>query len=95
MKYIKEWALFESYNSVDEFVYFVVNSLKKYNIFQSEMTDLIDRYYNEIEEAYNNGKQPFQVAEKIAKDLNLDSGGLMQYRVGGSHGAGYQEIKYL
>ena len=95
MKYIRKWSLFESYNSLDEFVYFVISSLKKYNILQSEMNDLIDRYYGEIKKAYNDGKQPFQVADKISKDLELDSGGLMQYRVGGTNGAGYREIKYL
>jgi hypothetical protein len=93
MKYIKKWTLFEKFNSIDEYIYYVTDNLKKYNIFQSEMNDLLNRYHDEIQASYDDGRQPFQVAQKIAKDLELDSGGLMQYKMGSINR--FQEIKYL
>jgi hypothetical protein len=93
MKYLKEWLIFEKYNSLDEYTNFVIDNLKKYNIFQSQMSDLIDRYYFEIEDAYNTGENPFQVSQKIAKDLNLETGGLFQYKMDGTNRS--QAITYL
>lgn len=93
MKYIKKWSIFERYSSIEEYTYYVIDGLKKYNIFQSEMNDLLNRYQSEIETAYDNGQQPFEVVKKIAKDLELSNGGLMQYKIGS--GNRFQEIKYL
>jgi K+ transporter len=39
-----------------------------------------------------NGQNPFEIANKIAKELELDSGGKMQYNKIGNK---YQQINYL
>jgi hypothetical protein len=83
----------ESYSSYEEFEYYVIDCLKKYNIFQSQMIFLIEKYYDLIQSAYDEGKQPLYVSEIIAKELNLSTGGLMQYKMDGTNRS--QAITYL
>ena len=85
--------LLESYSSYVEFEHYVMDSLKKYNIFQSEMNHLIDFYTDIIKSAYDEGRQPLSVAEEIAKELKLSTGGLMQYKMDGTNRS--QAITYL
>lgn len=92
MKYLKRFKIFEKYNSIEEYTYYVVNDLKKWNIVQSEMNYLIDYYMDKIKFGYENGKNPFEIANEISKELELDSGGNMQYKKIGSK---YQQINYL
>jgi hypothetical protein len=53
---------------------------------------LLDQYSDEIEEWLEAGKYSKDFAEKIAKDLNLTTGGIMQYKMAG--GNQWQNIYY-
>jgi hypothetical protein len=92
MKYLKRFKIFETYNSIEEYTYYVVDNLKKFNIIQSQMNYLLDFYMDKVEFGYENGQNPFEIANKIAKELELDSGGKMQYNKIGNK---YQQINYL
>ena len=83
----------ESYSSYEEFEHYVMDALKKYNIFQSQMNHLLEFYTDIIQSAYDEGRQPLSVAEEIAKELKLDTGGLMQYKMDGTNRS--QAITYL
>jgi hypothetical protein len=52
----------------------------------------LDQYSDEIEEWYNAGKYSRDFVEKIAKDLNMGSGGMLQYKISG--GNQWQNIYY-
>lgn len=83
----------ESYSSYEEFEHYVMDALKKYNIFQSQMNHFLDFYHDIIQSAYDDGRQPLSVAEEIAKELKLSTGGLMQYKMDGTNRS--QAITYL
>ena len=83
----------ESYSSYEEFEHYVMDALKKYNIFQSQMNHLLEFYTDIIQSAYDEGRQPLSVAEEIAKELKLSTGGLMQYKMDGTNRS--QAITYL
>ena len=83
----------ESYSSYEEFEHYVMDALKKYNIFQSQMNHFLDFYHDIIQSAYDDGKQPLSVAEEIAKELKLSTSGLMQYKMDGTNRS--QAITYL
>lgn len=85
--------ILESYSSYDEFEHYVMDALKKYNIFQSQMNHFLDFYRDIIQSAYDDGRQPLSVAEEIAKELKLSTGGLMQYKMDGTNRS--QAITYL
>lgn len=93
MKYLKDWLVFESYSSYEEFEYYVMDALKSYNIYQSEMNHLLDFYHDIIQSAYDEGKQPLSVAQEIAKELQLRKVSLMQYKMDGTNRS--QAITYL
>lgn len=83
----------ESYSSYEEFKYYVMDYLKKYNIFQSQMNHFLDFYHDIIQSAYDDGRQPLSVAEEIAKELKLSVVGLRQYKMDGTNRS--QAITYL
>jgi hypothetical protein len=83
----------ESYSSYEEFEHYVMDSLKKYNIFKSQMNHLLEFYSDIIQSAYDEGRQPLSVAQEIAKELKLSTGGLMQYKMDGTNRS--QAITYL
>jgi len=75
----------ESYSSYEEFEHYVMDALKNYNIFQSQMNHLLDFYRDIIQSAYDEGSiQPLSVAQEIAKELKLSKSGLMQYKMDGT-----------
>ena len=93
MKHIKSWKVFESaYSSSEEYREEILEFLKKYNLFPEQIRYLLDQYSDEIEEWYSEGKYSRDFAEKIAKDLNLSTGGIMQYKMTG--GNQWQNIYY-
>ena len=83
----------ESYSSYEEFEHYVMDALKKYNIFQSQMNHFLDFYHDIIQSAYDDGRQPLSVAQEIAKELKLSTGGLRQYKMDGTNRS--QAITYL
>ena len=93
MKHLKNWKVFENaYSSIDEYQGEILGFLKKYNLFPEQIRYLLDQYSDDIEEWYNAGKYSKDFAEKIANDLNLSTGGLMQYKMTG--GNQWQNIYY-
>jgi hypothetical protein len=93
MKHLKNWKVFEStYSSLDEYQSEILSFLKKYNLFPEQTRYLLDQYSGDIEEWYNAGKYSKDFVEKIAKDLNLSTGGMLQYKMTG--GNQWQNIYY-
>lgn len=90
MRYLKK---FEAYRSFDEYQLEVMDFLKKYNLFPDQLSYLMDFYEGDMREWYESGRYTREFAERIAKELELDSGGVMQYSV--VSGPKYQQIKYL
>lgn len=89
MRWIKT---FEAYSSLDEYKMEIVGFLKRYNLLPTQVAHLMDFYDADIREWYESGKYTRNFAEKIAKDLELDSGGMMQFKIGG--GNQWQNIYY-
>lgn len=93
MKHLKNWKFFENaYSSIDEYQSEILGFLKKYNLFPEQIRYLLDQYSDDIEEWYSAGNYSKDFVEKIAKDLNLSTGGLMQYKMTG--GNQWQNIYY-
>ena len=89
MNYIKT---FESYSDIEQYTDEIFTFLRKYNLFPEQERYLRGAYSNEIEKWYNDGKYTREFSEKIAKDLQLSTGGLMQYKMTG--GNQWQNIYY-
>ena len=81
-----------NYSSIDEYQSEVFGFLKKYNLFPQQIRYLLDQYSGEIEEWYNAGKYSKDFADKIADDLKLSTGGILQYKTAG--GNQWQNIYY-
>lgn len=93
MKHLKSWKIFENtYSSLDEYQSEILGFLKKYNLFPEQIRYLLDQYSDDIEEWYNEGKYSKDFVEKIASDLNLSTGGMLQYKMSG--GNQWQNIYY-
>ena len=93
MNHLKNWKFFENaYSSIDEYQSEILGFLKKYNLFPEQIRYLLDQYSDDIEEWYSAGKYSKDFVEKVAKDLNLSTGGLMQYKMTG--GNQWQNIYY-
>lgn len=93
MKHLKTWKIFETaYSSIDEYQAEILGFLKKYNLFPEQTRYLLDQYSDDIEEWYNAGRYSRDFAEKIAKELNLSSGGMLQYKMTG--GNQWQNVYY-
>lgn len=84
---------FEAFSStLEEYRVQVSDCLKKYNLFPEQISFLLDQYSGEIEKWHEEGKYSKDLVEKIAKELRLGSGGMMQMSLRG--GRGWQNIYY-
>ena len=90
MRKIKTFEAFST--TLDEYSLEVSEYLRRYNLFPSQISHLLDQYSSDIEEAHGEGRYSKEVAEKIAKELRLGSGGMMQMSLRG--GSGWQNIYY-
>lgn len=90
MRKIKTFEAFST--TLDEYSLEVSEYLRRYNLFPSQISHLLDQYSSDIEEAHGEGRYSKEVAEKIAKELRLGSGGMMQMSLRG--GNGWQNIYY-
>lgn len=90
MRKIKTFEAFST--TLDEYSLEVSEYLRRYNLFPSQISHLLDQYSSDIEEAHGEGRYSKEVAEKIAKDLRLGSGGMMQMSLRG--GNRWQNIYY-
>jgi hypothetical protein len=83
----------ESYNDVQEYTNQIMSLLKEFNIRPIVLNHIIDQCQDQISEYYEEGKDPKFFVDEIVKDMELDSGGFMAYKMGSS---GYNRvIKYL
>lgn len=93
MKHLKNWKVFENtYSSIDEYQSEILGFLKKYNLLPEQIRYLLNQYSDDIEEWYNAGRFSKEFAENIANDLNLSTGGMLQYKMTG--GNQWQNIYY-
>lgn len=71
MKYLKNWQLFESNWSKEEYIDEIRNALSEYNLSSVEVRELINRI--DIESAVNSGEQPMVFIKKLVDELDLKS----------------------
>ena len=91
--YRKHQKQLESYNNIDEYRSEIIDQFKMYNIRPLVLNHLLDVYSDNIENNYENDKQPKDFVDEIVKDMELDSGGFMSQQMGSD---GYNRtIKYL
>ena len=90
MRIIKTFEAFSS--SLEEYSLQVSEYLRDYNLFPDQISFLLDQYSDEIEKWHGEGRYSKELAEKIAKDLQIGSGGMMQISMKG--GKGWQNIYY-
>ena len=84
---------FEAFSStLEEYSLQVSDYLRRYNLFPDQISFLLDQYYGEIDKWHEEGRYSKDLADKIAKDLKLGSGGMMQMTLRG--GRGWQNIYY-
>jgi hypothetical protein len=83
----------ESYNDVQEYTNQIMSLLKEFNIRPVVLNHILDQCQYQISEYYEEGKDPKFFVDEIVKDMEIDSGGFMAYKMGS---AGYNRvIKYL
>ena len=84
---------FEAFSTtLEEYSMEVSEYLRRYNLFPNQISFLLDQYSGEIEQWHEEGRYSKELAEKIAKDLKIGSGGMMQMSLRG--GNGWQNIYY-
>jgi hypothetical protein len=83
----------ESYNDIQEYTSQISSLLREYNIRPVVHNHLIDQYQDIISQYYEEGKDPKFFVDEIVKDMELDSGGFMSYKMGSS--VYNSVIKYL
>jgi hypothetical protein len=71
---------FESYMDVEEWANEMFRFLNKYNLFPEQIRHLREFYWPLIEQWYSDGKYSRELAEKIAKELNLSTGGMSTFK---------------
>ena len=71
MQYLKNWQLFESNWSKEEYIDEIRNALSEYNLSSVEVRELINRI--DIESAVNSGEQPMVFIKKLVDELDLKS----------------------
>lgn len=83
----------ESYNDVQEYTNQIMSLLKEFNIRPVVLNHILGQCQYQISEYYEEGKDPKFFVDEIVKDMEIDSGGFMAYKMGS---AGYNRvIKYL
>lgn len=90
MRRIKTFEAFST--TLEEYSLEVSEYLRRYNLFPDQISFLLDQYSGEIEQWHEEGRYSKELAEKIAKDLKIGSGGMMQLSLRG--GKGWQNIYY-
>lgn len=76
---MKHLMAFESYSSVGEYADTVFDFLKPYELFPSQVRHLRSAYSDRIVSAYEVGRYPRELAEEIARELELEKDGYPVY----------------
>ena len=71
---------FESYTDVEEWANEMFRFLNKYNLFPEQIRHLREFYWPLIEKWYSEGKYSRELADKIAKELELTTGGMSTFK---------------
>jgi len=71
MKYLKNWRVFESTWSKEEYIDEVRNALSEYNLSSVEVRELIKRI--DIDSAIESGEQPLVFIKQLVDELDLKS----------------------
>jgi hypothetical protein len=90
MRHIKTY---ESYSNLQDYVNDVITLLSKYNIRPVVLNQIIDGYFDQITNYFNDGKHPKFFVDEIVKEFELDSGGFLSHRLGSK--SWQDSIKYL
>jgi hypothetical protein len=93
MKYLKNWKVFESTWSKEEYIDEVRNALSKYNLSSVEVRELIDRI--DIDEAIESGEQPLVFIKQLVDELDLKSLGTSGFTSFRMPKNWQPELKYL
>ncbi len=65
---------------VEEWANEMFRFLNKYNLFPEQIRHLREFYWPLIEQWYSDGKYSRELAEKIAKELELSTGGMSTFK---------------
>jgi hypothetical protein len=71
---------FESYLDVGEYAEEVFHFLSKYNLFPEQIRHLREFYWPLIDQWFSEGKYSRELAEIIAKELELTTGGMSTFK---------------
>ena len=71
----------EAYNNIDEYRSEIIDQFKVYNIRPMVLNHLLDFYSSDIENGYENDKQPKEFVDGIVKDMGLGTGGYMSPQI--------------
>ena len=93
MKYIKNWKLFESVWSLEEFIQELSHYLGQYNLTVVYIRELISKY--DIDSEIELGKTPLELSKEIISDMNLDEIDKEGYMKVNVYKPGPDVIKYL
>jgi hypothetical protein len=93
MKYLKNWKVFESTWSKEEYIDEIRNALSKYNLSSVEVRELIDRI--DIDGAIESGEQPLVFIKQLVDELDLKSLGTSGFTSFRMPKNWQPELKYL
>lgn len=93
MKYIKNFKIFESVWSIEEFVQELGYYLGQYNLTAVYIREVISKY--DIDYEVESGKSPLELSKEIISDLGLDQRGKEGYMKVNIYKPGPDVIKYL
>ena len=68
MKYLKNWKVFESTWSKEEYIDEIRNALSEYNLSSVEVRELINRI--DIDSAVESGEQPLVFSKRLVDELD-------------------------
>lgn len=78
--------------SLDEYNSYITKELSQYNLRPSQITQLLDFYSEDIENALEEGKFPKIIADELAKKLELGTGGFPTVNIPNQS---ISQLKYL
>ena len=93
MKYLKNWMIFESTWSLEEFIQELTYHLGQYNLTVVYIRELISKF--DIESEIEMGKTPLQLSKEIISDSGLDERGKEGFMKVNMYKPGPDVIKYL
>jgi hypothetical protein len=93
MKYLKNWKVFESTWSKEEYIDEVRNALSDYNLSSVEVRELISRI--DIDGAIESGEQPLVFIKRLVDGLDLKSLGTSGFTSFRMPKNWQPELKYL